>query len=142
MVRSKIICCASVVALCGLAGGAQAACSNERPLVFDWDPIALPKPTNLCDFVKDEAAAIALGKAFFWDMQVGSDGVTACASCHFHAGTDNRVKNQLSPHGAARIQGPRRVFRVGRTEFHAHGAGFPIPRAAGSGEPELDRAVR
>ena len=26
--------------------------------------------------------AVALGKALFWDMQVGSDGVQACASCH------------------------------------------------------------
>ena len=32
-------------------------------------------------------------------MQVGSDGVQACASCHFHAGADNRAKNQLSPGG-------------------------------------------
>src|SRR5262249_60044636 len=37
-----------------------------------------------------------LGKALFWDQQVGSDG-QACASCHFHAGADNRSKNQLDP---------------------------------------------
>ena len=37
-----------------------------------------------------------LGKAFFWDQQAGSDGL-ACASCHFHAGADNRVKNALDP---------------------------------------------
>ena len=29
--------------------------------------------------VKDQAALIRLGKALFWDMQVGSDGVQACA---------------------------------------------------------------
>jgi cytochrome c peroxidase len=46
----------------------------------------------------DEAAAVALGKALFWDMAVGSDGM-ACASCHFSAGADLRVKNQLSPSG-------------------------------------------
>lgn len=40
---------------------------------------------------------IVLGKALFWDMQVGSDGIQACASCHFHAGADNRIRNQLSP---------------------------------------------
>ena len=28
-------------------------------------------------------------------MQVGSDGRTACASCHFHAGADHRAQNQL-----------------------------------------------
>lgn len=37
-----------------------------------------------------------LGKALFWDEQSGSDG-NACASCHFHAGADTRLKNQLNP---------------------------------------------
>lgn len=46
--------------------------------------------------IKNKAAAIALGKMLFWDSQVGSDGV-ACASCHFQAGADNRVKNQINP---------------------------------------------
>jgi hypothetical protein len=41
--------------------------------------------------------AMALGKALFWDMQVGSDGVQSCGSCHFHAGADNRTKNQMNP---------------------------------------------
>ena len=42
--------------------------------------------------------AIALGKAFFWDMQVGSDGVQACGSCHFNgAGIDTRSRNQVNP---------------------------------------------
>jgi cytochrome c peroxidase len=59
--------------------------------------VAVPEPRNLDMFVKDKAAAIRLGKALFWDMQLGSDGMTACASCHFHAGTDNRVKNQVNP---------------------------------------------
>jgi len=43
------------------------------------------------------AAAAALGKALFWEMQVGSDTVQACASCHFTAGADNRTKNQTNP---------------------------------------------
>jgi cytochrome c peroxidase len=59
-----------------------------------------PVPDNLDDFLKSgssaKKAAIQLGKALYWDMQVGSDG-QACASCHYHAGTDNRTKNQLSP---------------------------------------------
>jgi cytochrome c peroxidase len=59
--------------------------------------VAVPEPANLGQFVKSKAAAIALGKALFWDMQVGSDGVQACASCHFHAGADNRFKNVVSP---------------------------------------------
>ena len=43
-------------------------------------------------------AAIALGKALFWDMQVGSDGVQSCGTCHFNGtGTDTRTKNQVNP---------------------------------------------
>src|SRR5437899_7210848 len=56
--------------------------------------IAVPVPRNLAAYIKDRTAAIALGKALFWDMAVGSDG-QACASCHFHAGADSRSKNQL-----------------------------------------------
>ena len=41
--------------------------------------------------------AEVLGKALFWDMQVGSDGVQACGSCHFHAGVDNRTRGSLNP---------------------------------------------
>jgi cytochrome c peroxidase len=57
----------------------------------------VPLPRQLDDFIKDRKAAIQLGKALFWDMQLGSDGVMACASCHFHAGADNRTKNQFNP---------------------------------------------
>ncbi|WP_329959176.1 cytochrome c peroxidase [Methylomonas rapida] len=46
--------------------------------------------------VVDKEKAIALGKALFWDMNVGSDGM-ACGSCHVHAGADIRIKNQLNP---------------------------------------------
>ena len=52
-----------------------------------------PEPSNLGEFVLNKSEAIALGKALFWDMQVGSDGKTACASCHFSAGADSRGKN-------------------------------------------------
>lgn len=63
----------------------------------DLRNIPIPQPANLDEFVKDANAARALGKALFWDMQVGSDGVQACASCHFRAGADPRSKNQVSP---------------------------------------------
>ncbi len=49
----------------------------------------------LPNIIKNKAAAIALGKMLFWDSQVGSDGL-ACASCHFQAGADNRIKNQIN----------------------------------------------
>ena len=55
--------------------------------------IAVPEPSNLAQFVSNKAAAVRLGKALFWDTQLGSDGKTACASCHFHAGADNRTRN-------------------------------------------------
>jgi len=45
----------------------------------------------------DAAAAVRLGKAFFWDQQTGSDGRTACASCHFRGGADNRLRNAVNP---------------------------------------------
>lgn len=57
----------------------------------------VPLPPNLSEFIKDRKAAVQLGKALFWDMQVGSDGVQSCASCHFHAGADNRTRNALNP---------------------------------------------
>ncbi|MFZ2448427.1 MAG: cytochrome c peroxidase [Syntrophobacteraceae bacterium] len=59
--------------------------------------VPIPKPLNLSTYVVNEAAAIRLGKALFWDMQMGSDGVQACGTCHFHAGADNRTRNQLNP---------------------------------------------
>jgi cytochrome c peroxidase len=59
--------------------------------------VPVPEPYNLGEFVADKQAAIALGKALFWDMQVGSDGATACATCHFNAGADTRTRNQISP---------------------------------------------
>src|SRR5881397_3030655 len=57
--------------------------------------VSVPKP-DLTAYVQDEKLLVVLGKALFWDMQVGSDGRVACASCHFHAGADHRVQNQLS----------------------------------------------
>ena len=38
---------------------------------------------SFTEFVIDEDALIDLGKALFWDMQVGSDGIQACASGSF-----------------------------------------------------------
>ena len=59
----------------------------------------LPASSGLSIYVQDNNALVALGKALFWDVQAGSDGRLACASCHFHAGADHRIQNQLS--GAA-----------------------------------------
>jgi cytochrome c peroxidase len=58
--------------------------------------VPVPEPPQLGEYVRDKAALVALGKVFFWEMQVGSDGRTACATCHFHAGADHRPQNQLA----------------------------------------------
>ena len=68
----------------GWAAGTWAQQSTLKP----------PLP-DLTGIVKDKTWAIALGKALFWDQQAGSDG-QSCASCHFHAGADTRIKNQLT----------------------------------------------
>jgi cytochrome c peroxidase len=73
--------------------GAGAVSAQVPPL----SSLPVPRPSNLADFIRDEEAARVLGKALFWDMQVGSDGVQACATCHFRAGADPRKKNQVSP---------------------------------------------
>jgi cytochrome c peroxidase len=59
--------------------------------------LGVPRDKNLSDFIADERAAEQLGKLLFWDMQLGSDGKQACASCHFNAGADSRSTNQLNP---------------------------------------------
>lgn len=61
--------------------------------------LEVPEPPNLNEFVRDRTAAIALGKTLFWSMDIGSDGIQACGSCHFRAGADPRSKNQISPSG-------------------------------------------
>lgn len=58
--------------------------------------VPVPEVPGLDAIVADEAVLVQLGKALFWDMQVGSDG-QACASCHFSAGADPRTKNQINP---------------------------------------------
>jgi cytochrome c peroxidase len=81
--------------------------------------VAIPLP-DVDRYVRDRQALLVLGKALFWDMQVGSDGRTACGTCHFHAGADHRAHNQFSnPNGsfpANHLQVPEdfpfRVFAV------------------------------
>ena len=77
---------------------ATASLAQDEPVqLSSLKSVPVPGPANLADFVADRKAALVLGKALFWDMQVGSDGMTTCASCHFHAGADSRSINTLSP---------------------------------------------
>jgi len=88
--RTGLLISASLGLLWLSAGMAAAAELNTLKV------IPVPEPVNLGQYVADKTIAIQLGKALFWDMQVGSDAETACASCHFHAGTDNRTRNTLA----------------------------------------------
>ncbi len=94
---------ASIVALlgyCMISNNIYA--SGFGPLPMSMADMEVPPVPGLLDgadpIVIDKNKAIILGKALFWDSNVGSDGM-ACASCHFHAGADSRTKNQLSPGG-------------------------------------------
>lgn len=84
----------AAAAFATIAGTAAAQETPSAPPALSTVPI--PEVDDLGDYVKSRSWAIVLGKALFWDQQVGSDGM-ACASCHFHAGADNRFLNQLSP---------------------------------------------
>jgi cytochrome c peroxidase len=93
--------------------------TDLRPL----SQITVPEPDNLGDFIKDKTAAIALGKSLFWDMQLGSDGIQSCASCHFHAGADNRSKNQISP---GLLEVPKTFNTGGRPNYQLTAADYPF----------------
>ena len=101
--------------------------ARVQDVIDDWDPRKLVNPlvetsqaTNpdgtvvtrkqlrrpdLAQFVADIDAMEALGKAFFWDMQAGSDFRrtadneyvgTACATCHYKHGADGRTRHSRS----------------------------------------------
>lgn len=105
----------------------MALLARIQDVIDDWDPRRLENPylaglperlpdgsermrlvvkrRDLLEFVADAEAAVALGKALFWDMQAGSDfgrrivdgkvvyHGTACASCHFRSGADPRDRH-------------------------------------------------
>ena len=104
---------------------AQAGPDAPRPLA-SLKTVPIPEPGNLGDFVRDRQKAILLGKALFWDMQTGSDGVQACASCHFHAGADSRSKNALNPG----LIGGDSTFQVVGPNYQLKAADFPFHRFA------------
>ncbi len=86
------------VLACSLLFAQAAFAHGPKPTPLQGVPV--PPVPGLLDgpspIVADKNMAIALGKALFWDMNVGSDGMS-CGSCHFHAGADVRVKNQINP---------------------------------------------
>jgi cytochrome c peroxidase len=89
-------------------------------------PLLDESPDGAGGFIKDNDAAILLGKALFWDTQAGSNG-EGCGTCHYHAGADNRIKNQLSPG----IKGGNGVFDVTRSgglgpNYELNAADYPF----------------
>src|SRR5262245_2131648 len=84
-------------------GSAELEQAVELPLT-PLSSLSVPKPVG--GDIIDQAAAVRLGKALFWDIQVGGDGQTACATCHFHGGADNRTFSALNP-------GPDKIFASG-----------------------------
>jgi cytochrome c peroxidase len=73
----------------------QGTLANAQGLPVALDQQTVPLPPDLSEYVANTRLARILGKALFWDMQVSSDNQVACATCHFHAGADSRVRNQL-----------------------------------------------
>ena len=77
----------------------------KRTYTDEGKRFALRRP-DLAEFVTDVDEAVALGKALFWDMQLGSDFGskaadgkllgTACASCHYRFGADARDRNSYT----------------------------------------------
>ncbi len=70
--------------------------ADERESSFQEldESLTIFRFTNFNSFIKKgaEKKAVALGKAFFWDVRFSSDQKVACASCHYAAGTDHRTQ--------------------------------------------------
>jgi cytochrome c peroxidase len=98
-------------------------------------PVPGPSTEALSQFVRNKTAAIQLGKALFWDARVGSDNRTACATCHFNAGGDNRNKNQVSPGLLNRFpttlaDNPDKTFQLGGApNYVLDASNFPLTNA-------------
>jgi cytochrome c peroxidase len=91
--------------------------------------VVVPQPAGWPQYVANQQALVVLGKALFWDAQVGSDGRTACASCHFHAGADHRVTNEIAaPAAVTTAVRPNTTLTIGDFPFHA----FTNPNDNGS----------
>lgn len=82
------------------SGGVQTGATGGTSTPTFTEPlmnVSVPMPPDIDYYIKDMDAAVRLGKAFFWDVQAGSDGLTACATCHNFGGTDRRLKNSVHP---------------------------------------------
>jgi cytochrome c peroxidase len=109
----------------GLASGQQQEPAPGIPRSLKTVPV--PEPPDLYTYVRNKKALIQLGKALFWDMQLGSDN-QACASCHFHAGADDRATGQLDP--GLRSVSPDDTYQLGGPNFRLQPSHFPFRKLA------------
>jgi cytochrome c peroxidase len=123
----------------GNGGGGNGGGGHDGRGLASLKTITVPGPTatELAGLIQDKSAVIALGKAFFWEMQFGSDGQTACATCHFNAGADSRTGNQTDP-GLRRVDGNGNPA-TDSTTFHA---GFGPNHALSLSDFPLHTAAR
>ena len=110
----------------GTCAGASELFPDSNPGPGSLKALRPHRIPELDSYIRDRRAAIALGKALFWDMQVGSDGIQACASCHFRAGADPRSINQANPGGA---NNPDLTVNVG-INHQLSAADFPLHQLA------------
>ena len=121
----------------------EGTCTGAQELFPDNNPgpgsLKALRPLEIPDlgrYVRDREAAVALGKALFWDMQVGSDGIQACASCHFRAGADPAFDQSSQPGRPAQ---PRPDPSPGAQQATEH-RGLPAAQARRSDVPRVARA--
>jgi len=112
---------------------------TKIPPLKPLSQIPVPTPSNLGDFIEDYDAVLVLGKALFWDMQIGSDGVMACATCHYHAGADNRSRHQVAP-GLLRwyangASNPDRTFQLSGPNYALKASDFPLRKLRDTNDP-------
>lgn len=82
--------------------------------------VPVPRMKGLEPYVADRKALKALGKALFFEEQVGSDARVGCATCHIHAGADARVVNTLNPGANGTFEAGAPMSRVTEDLFPFH----------------------
>src|SRR5207253_7746879 len=109
----------SALCLLSVVVGAQRGGGGNNPIA-SLKGVAIPQRPDLARYVADPQTLVVLGKALFWDVQVGSDGRTACATCHFHAGADHRTTNQIAgPAASSAPVRPNTTLTTADFPFHA-----------------------
>jgi len=135
-VPQSVVTALALAAALLLPGVPVSAAAPPDRLPGSLKTVPTPEPASLNRFLRTDskgavapaarAAAIALGKALFWDQAVGSDGM-ACASCHFNAGADSRTRNALDP--GLRAIPPDATFGTGfAPRYRLKGSDFPFTR--------------